>query len=87
MSLKPTDDRVLVEIDEPETVSKGGVILAQQAQTKPTEGTVVAKGAQVPDDVNVGDKIVFSKYGGYLTEVAGEEKLFLRYSDVLAVKS
>jgi chaperonin GroES len=42
-------------------------------------------GARVPLDVSVGDKVLYSKYGGTEVKVGGEDYLVLSARDVLAV--
>lgn len=86
-NITPTDDRILVKVDDPETVSKGGVILSVGSQERQTEGVVQAIGPRVSDEIAVGDRILFTKYGGYATEVGEEDVVFLRETDVLAVVS
>ena len=81
VSIKPLEDRVVVRPLEAEQVTASGLIIPDTAKEKPQEGEVVAvgegrfddKGARIPMDVKVGDKVVFSKYGG--TELKyGSEK-------------
>ncbi len=82
MALKIIGDRVMIEVDEPET-TEGGIHLPESAQEKPQQGTVVEvgegrrldNGALVPPDVKKGDKVIFAKYAG--TEIADEGKEYL----------
>jgi chaperonin GroES len=63
------------------------------AKEKPQEGEVLAvgpgriddKGNRVPLDVNVGDRVIYSKYGGTEIKHGGEEFLILSARDVLAI--
>ena len=93
--LKPIGDRVLVEpLDEKETV-KGGIIIPDTAKEKPQEGKIVAIGTGKSDDngkkidfvVKVGDKVLFSKYGGTEIKVDDKSYLFMREDDILGVLS
>ena len=77
-----------------EETTRGGIVLPDTAKEKPQEGTVVAVGPgrfedgnRVPMDVAVGDKVIYSKYGGTEVKVEGEEHLILSARDVLAVVS
>jgi chaperonin GroES len=77
--------------DEQET-TVSGIVIPDTAKEKPQEGEVVAvgpgrfeDGARVPLDVKVGDKVLYSKYGGTEVKVAGTEYLVLSARDVLAV--
>jgi len=74
-------------------MTKGGIVLPDTAKTRPQEGEVIAvgpgqtteKGIQVPVDVQVGDKVIYSKYGGIQIKITGEEYVILRQDDILAI--
>jgi chaperonin GroES len=91
VKLTPLHDRVIVKrIEEKETV-KGGIIIPDTAKEKPQEGEVIAvgagkleKGQRVPMDVEVGDRILFGKYGGTEIKIEDEEYLILREEEILA---
>jgi chaperonin GroES len=91
VKLTPLHDRVIVKrIEEKETV-KGGIIIPDTAKEKPQEGEVIAvgagkleKGQRVPMDVEVGDRILFGKYGGTDIKIEDEEYLILREEEILA---
>jgi len=92
MKLKPLEDRLIVKaIDEEETTASG-LVLPDTAKEKPQRGKVIAVGEgkygddneRIPLDVQEGDEILYSKYGGTEIKVDGEELLVLRQSDVLA---
>ena len=92
--LEPLDDRIVVKPGEEETTTASGIVIPDTAKEKPQEGTVVAVGPgrfedgnRVPMDVAVGDKVIYSKYGGTEVKVEGEEHLILSARDVLAVVS
>jgi chaperonin GroES len=93
MNLQPLGDRLIVETLEEEQTTVGGIVLPDTALEKPQRGTVVAAGPGersretgevIPMDVNEGDIVVFSKYGGTEIKVEGTDYLILRESDVLA---
>ena len=91
-SLKPLDDRIVVQANEEEEMTLSGIVIPDTAKEKPVEGTVVAvgpgkfeDGARVPMDVKVGDTVIYSKYGGTEVKVEGEEYLILSARDVMAV--
>ena len=91
--LKPLGDRIVVKALEAETQSSGGIILPDTAQEKPQRGEVLAVGpGKTLDsgkisavDVKVGDKVVYSKYGGTEIKVGGEDVIILRADDVLGI--
>ena len=92
MSLKPLDDRIVVLPNEAEQTTASGLVIPDTAKEKPQEGTVLAvgpgrfeDGARVPLDVKVGDKVLYSKYGGTEVKYNGEEYLILSARDVLAI--
>ena len=92
VNIKPLEDKILVQANEAETTTASGLVIPDTAKEKPQEGTVLAvgpgrfeDGARVPLDVNVGDKVIYSKYGGTEVKLAGEEYLVLSARDVLAI--
>ena len=93
MKLQPLGDRVVVKPKEDlEARTKSGLVIPDTAKEKPQLGEVLAvgpgeyqDGKRIPLDVKVGDKVVYSKYGGTEVKVGGEEYLVLSARDVLAV--
>jgi chaperonin GroES len=93
VAIRPLEDRILVQANEAETTTASGLVIPDTAKEKPQEGTVLAvgpgrfddKGNRIPLDVNVGDTVIYSKYGGTEVKYAGEEYLVLSARDVLAV--
>ena len=93
MKIRPLNDRILVKRLEGEEKTAGGIIIPDSAKEKPAEGEVVAvgpgklneAGARVAMDVAVGDRVLFSKYGGTDVKLDGEEFLIMREDDVLGV--
>jgi chaperonin GroES len=90
--LEPLEDRVVVKPEEEEETTVSGIVIPDTAKEKPQQGEVVAAGPgrfedgkRVPMDVKVGDRILYSKYGGTEVKVEGEEYLVLSSRDVLAV--
>ena len=92
MNLKPLGDRLIVEVLEEEEQTVSGIVLPDTAKEKPQRGRVLAVGPGSRDDngqfvamdLEEGDEIVFSKYGGTEIKVGTDEYLILRESDVLA---
>lgn len=92
MKLKPLGDKIVVKPIEKEEKTKSGIVLPDTAKEKPQEGEVVAvgpgkfeKGERVPMEVKVGDRVIYSKYGGTEVKVEGEEYLILSQTEVLAI--
>jgi chaperonin GroES len=92
LKLKPLGDRVIVRAIEEEATTASGIVLPDTAKEKPTKGEVLAvgdgkineDGTRTPIDLEEGDEVLYSKYGGTEIKVDGEELLVLRESDVLA---
>jgi chaperonin GroES len=91
MDLTPLGDRLIVEVLDEEETTVSGIVLPDTAREKPQRGKVLAVGSGrwedgklIPLDVEVGDEIVFSKYGGTEVKHGADEYLILRESDVLA---
>ncbi|MDR1214381.1 MAG: co-chaperone GroES [Propionibacteriaceae bacterium] len=92
-TIKPLEDRVLVQPLEAEQTTASGLVIPDTAKEKPQEGKVVAtgpgrtddSGKRIPLDVAVGDIVIFSKYGGTEVKYDGNEYLLLNARDILAV--
>ena len=93
VSIKPLEDRIVVKTLEAETTTASGLVIPDSAKEKPQEGEVLAvgpgrvddNGVRIPLDVAVGDKVIYSKYGGTEVKYSGEDYLILSARDVLAV--
>lgn len=93
MKFRPLHDRVLVRRVEADTTTKGGIIIPDSAQEKPSEGEIVAVGNGAKDDdgdvialdVKAGDRILFGKWSGTEITVEGEELLIMKESDILGI--
>jgi chaperonin GroES len=92
MDLQPLGDRLIVQIIEEEETTASGIVLPDTAKEKPQRGRVVSVGPGPRDedgeyikmDIDAGDEIIFSKYGGTEIRLGTDEVLILRESDVLA---
>jgi chaperonin GroES len=92
-TIKPLEDRILVQPLEAEQVTASGLVIPDTAKEKPQEGKVIAtgpgrtddNGKRIPIDVSVGDIVIFSKYGGTEVKYDGNEYLLLNARDILAV--
>jgi len=93
VSVKPLEDRIVIKQVEAETTTASGLVIPDTAKEKPQEGEVVAvgpgriddNGNRIPLDIVVGDKVIYSKYGGTEVKYGGEDLLVLSARDVLAV--
>ncbi|MBS42841.1 MAG: co-chaperone GroES [Nocardioides sp.] len=94
VNIKPLEDRIVVKPLDAEQTTASGLVIPDTAKEKPQEGEVVAVGPgrfnddgdeRVPMDISVGDKVIYSKYGGTEVKYAGEEFLILSSRDVLAI--
>ena len=93
MNIRPLQDRILVQPILEKEVRKGGIIIPDSAKEKPIEGRVKAVGkGKVGDDgkpikleIKVGDKVLYSKYGGTEIKIDGDDYLLMREDDVLGV--
>ena len=91
VALKPLADRVVVRALEETETMRGGLYIPDTAKEKPTQGEVIAvgagryeKGARVPMDVKVGDKVLYGKYSGTNITLEGDEVVIIKSSDILA---
>ena len=92
VTIKPLEDRILVKTVEAEQTTASGLVIPDTAKEKPQEGEVLAvgpgrfeDGQRLPLDIAVGDKVIYSKYGGTEVKYDGQEYLILSARDVLAI--
>ena len=93
MNLKPLGDRIVVKPqDEAESRTASGLVIPDTAKEKPQLGEVLAvgpgefkDGERIPVDVNVGDVVFYTKYGGTEVKHNGDDLLVLSSRDVLAI--
>ena len=92
MKLVPLGDKIVVKQLEAEEKTKGGIILTTQSQEKPQEALVIAvgpggtvDGKEVEMQVEVGDKVIYSKYAGTTVKLQDEEYIVVKQSDILAI--
>ncbi len=91
---QPLADRIIVEPQTAEQVTKSGIFIPDSAQEKPQTGKVLVvgpgrvteDGKNVPMSVKEGDVVIYAKYGGTELKIDGSEFLIIRESDVLAIK-
>ena len=94
MSLKPLDDRIVVQPNEAEQTTASGLVIPDTAKEKPQQGKVLAVGPGkraektgeiIPLGIEVGQTVLYSKYGGTEVTIDGEDLLILSSRDVLAI--
>jgi chaperonin GroES len=93
MKFRPLHDRVVVRRITPEEVSRGGIIIPDTVQEKPTEGEILAAGAGARNEqgsvvaltVKPGDRVLFGKWSGTEIKLDGEDLLIMKESDLLGV--
>jgi chaperonin GroES len=91
--LQPLGDRVVVEREESETKTAGGILLPDSAQNKPARGTVISvgdgkmtdDGSRKPLQVKPGDRVLFTSFAGEQFKVGDQELLLMHEEDILAV--
>jgi chaperonin GroES len=91
--LQPLGDRVVVEREESESITAGGIVLPDTAKDKPTRGKIVSvgdgrllkSGTRVPLQVKVGDRVLFTSYAGEQFKLGDRELLLMHEEDILAV--
>jgi chaperonin GroES len=92
LNLRPLDDRVVVEPQEAEERTAGGIVLPDTAKERPQRGTIVSVGpGKLLDNgtrgalsIGIGDVVIYGKYSGTDIEVAGKDVKIMREGDILA---
>jgi chaperonin GroES len=95
LKLQPLADRLVVKPIEKEEKTKTGIYLPDTAKEKPEEGEILAvgpgrlseDGKRIPMDVQVGDIVIYARYGGQEIKIDDEDLIILRESDILAKKT
>ncbi len=93
MKVRPLHNRLIVRRVEEDEKTAGGIIIPDAAKEKPQQGRVIAvgpgrrddKGKIIPMEINKGDRVLFSKYGGNEVNLDGDEHLIINEDDVLAI--
>ena len=93
IKLTPLEDKTIVKQAEAQTQTASGLYIPDNAKEKPQQGEVLAvgpgrrddKGERIPMDVKVGDKVLYSKYGGTEVHYEGEDYLIVGARDILAI--
>ncbi len=94
LNIRPLGDRIIVEpVEKEETIAGGMLVLPETAKEKPQQGKVLAVGAgrrdeqgkRIDMDVEVGQTVLFAKYGGSEIKLSGKKLLIMKESDVLGI--
>ncbi len=94
VAIKPLEDRIVVQPVDAEETTASGLVIPDTAKEKPQQGKVLAvgpgkraesSGELIPLDVEVGQTVLYSKYGGTEVTIDGDDLLILSSRDVLAV--
>ena len=93
IKLTPLEDKIIIKQAEAQTQTASGLYIPDNAKEKPQQGEVLAvgpgrrddKGERIPMDVKVGDKVLYSKYGGTEVHYEGEDYLIVGARDILAI--
>ena len=92
MTLKPLGDKVVLKQLEAEETTKSGIVLSGQSKEKPQQAEVIAvgpggvvDGKEVPMQVKVGDKVIYSKYAGTEVKLGDDEYIVVKQNDIVAI--
>ena len=93
MTIQPIYDRVLVKPLDPETVTKSGIVIPDNAQEKPSKGTVISVGKGrlldngnfATPEVNAQDIVLYGKYSGQQVKIDGEDFVVLKEEEIFAI--
>ena len=91
VSIKPLEDRIVVQGIEAEQTTASGLVIPDTAKEKPQMAEIIAvgpggvvEGKEITMYVKVGDKVIYSKYAGTEVKIDGQEIIIVRQSDILA---
>jgi len=85
LNFKPLFNRVVIRQSKAGEQSKGGIYIPSKAQEKPMEGEVIAvgpgktleNGTFLKTAVNVGDKVIYAKFGGTDLKIGEDDYIIL----------
>ncbi|MDX1961771.1 MAG: co-chaperone GroES [Pirellulales bacterium] len=91
--LQPLGDRVVIEREESESKTAGGILLPESAKNKPARGIVISvgegrltkDGKRHPLQIKPGDRVIFTSYAGENFKVGDDELILMREDEILAV--
>lgn len=92
MKIRPLADRVVIKKVEAEEKTASGIVLPGTAKEQPQIAEVVevgpggiVDGKEIKMELNLGDKVIYSKYAGTEIKLEGQEYTILKQSEILAV--
>ena len=92
MTIKPLADRIVVKMTEPEEITKGGILIPGSAKEKPQIAEIISVGPggivdgnEVKMYVNVGNRVLMSKYSGTEVKIDDVDYIIIRQDDILAI--
>lgn len=85
MKIRPLGTKLVVEVDPADEVTKGGIILPDEAKQEKEQGKVVAIGTGVDMELKENDKVLFGKYSGDDFEMDEVKYKIVEQDEVLAV--
>lgn len=83
-NIKPIGERLLVKPSVSETKTSSGIYIPESAKEKQNTGEVISIG-KIEDEINIGDKVLYSKFTGTEVELDGEQYIILEIKDILAI--
>ena len=86
LTIKPLDDRVLIQTDIPRDVTSGGLIIPEIAQLKTQNGTIAAIGPNKEKiNVSIGQRVMYDKFAGHSIKMNERDHILLRVQDIMAI--
>ena len=85
VNIKPIGERIVVKPTQQETKTSSGIYLPDSAKEKQNYGEIVAIGKIEGENLKIGDKVLYTKYGGTEIELDGEKYTILEKTDLLAI--
>lgn len=83
--IEPVKDYVVLEIEEAQEMTAGGLYIPATSQEKPLRGKVIAMGNELSPNtrVKMGRTMLYKKYGGTETNIDGIDYVIIKESDLL----
>jgi len=85
MKIKPLGERVLIKPISEEKRTEGGLVLPDTSKEKPQKAIVVAVGKLEDVELNVNDRVIFSKYAGTEIKIDSEDYILIDATDILGI--
>lgn len=85
MRLVPLADRVILKPVPAEVTTASGIVLTNKTEETHLQAEIIAVGPDIPENVKVGDVVIYGRYTGTEVKVEGQTYIIVKQEDILAI--